>query len=126
MSDTVKDSNYKIEQEDGDGFIQIADEVIASIVGLAVTEVEGVSKLGGGITRDIVAMLGINNVSTGVTVLFENKELRVDISVEIKYGFNILEVSKNIQEKVKQSLLTMTGIECKEINVRVSGIDFSE
>ena len=44
----------------------------------------------------------------------------------IKFGYNIVEVSKAIQEKVKQSLLTMTGLECSIVNVRVSGIDFKE
>ena len=129
VADTNKDYKYTLSEDSGEGIIQVADDVVSSIVGLAVTEVEGVSKLTGGISREIIAMLGKNNLSKGIVVTYENEnkeKIKVDVSVEIKFGYNIVEVSKNIQEKVKQSLLTMTGIECSTINVKVSGIDFSE
>ena len=114
--------NLETNELDNGGIIQIADDVVSSIVGLACTEVEGVAKLSVGITRDIVAKLGKNNLSKGI----EDKKLNVNISVIIKFGYNIVEVSKEIQEKVKQTLLTMTGMECNVINVKVSAIDFSE
>ena len=109
------------------GIIQIADDVVASIVGLAVTEVDGVSKLTGNITREIVAKLGKNNLSKGVVVEYdEDQKAKIDVSVEVKFGYNIMDVSKEIQDRVKQTLQTMTGIETSVINVRVSGIDFKE
>ena len=119
--------NLETNELDNGGIIQIADDVVSSIVGLACTEVEGVAKLSGGITRDIVAKLGKNNLSKGIVVDYsEDKKLNVNISVIIKFGYNIVEVSKEIQDKVKQTLLTMTGMECNVINVKVSAIDFSE
>ncbi len=124
-----KEYKYTLSENSDEGIIQIADDVVSSIVGLAVTEVEGVSKLTGDISREIIAMLGKNNLSKGIVVTYgegDQNTVKVDVSVQIKFGYNIVEVSKNIQEKVKQSLLTMTGIECSTINVRVSGIDFSE
>ena len=126
MADTNKDNKYPLNEETGEGIIKIADDVVSSIVGLAVTEVDGVSKLTGGITREIIAMLGKNSLSKGITVTFEEGKALVDVSVEVKFGYNIVEVSKNIQEKVRQSLQTMTGIQCSRVNVKVSGIDFSE
>ena len=113
------------------GVVQIADDVVSSIVGLAVTEVDGVAKLTGNITRDLVAKLGKKNLSKGVFVAFEEDEegkkvVKVNTSVEIKFGYNIMDVSKNIQEKVKTTLLTMTGLECSVVNVKVSGIDFGD
>ena len=125
----MSESNINLETNelDNGGIIQIADDVVSSIVGLACTEVEGVAKLSGGITRDIVAKLGKNNLSKGIVVDYsEDKKLNVNISVIIKFGYNIVEVSKEIQEKVKQTLLTMTGMECNVINVKASAIDFSE
>ncbi|MBO4864466.1 MAG: Asp23/Gls24 family envelope stress response protein [Eubacterium sp.] len=126
MAEAVKDSKYTISEENGDEIIQIADDVVSSIVGLAVTEVDGVSKLTGDITREIISKLGKNNLSKGIRVTYGEDSVSVDVSVEIKYGYNIVEVSKNIQEKVKQSLLTMTGLECSVVNVKVSSIDFKE
>lgn len=125
MAENVKDNKYTIEG-DGAGFIQIADDVVSSIVGLACTEVEGVARLTGNITRDLVAKLGKNNLSKGIIVQYEDDKVKVDVSVEVKFGYNIVDVSKEIQEKVKTTLLTMTGLECSVINVKVSGIDFAE
>ncbi len=105
--------------------IHIADDVVSSIAGLAVTEVDGVSKLTGDITRDIIAKLGKNNLSNGIKIEKEDELLIVNVSVEVKFGYNIMDVSREIQEKVRQTILTMTGLECKTVNVRVSGIDFS-
>ena len=125
MSEKEKDTNILIDEESA-GVIKIADDVIASIVGLAVTEVDGVSKLTGGVSRDIIAKLGKNSLANGVRVLIEGKLIKVDISIVVKFGYNILEVSREIQEKVKSTLLTMTGLECKSVNVRVSNVDFGE
>jgi uncharacterized alkaline shock family protein YloU len=127
MAEVVKDTDITINDETDTGIIQIADDVVSSIVGLACTEVDGVSKLTGGITRDIISKLGKNNLSNGIKVIYqEDNSVIVDVSVEVKFGFNIVEVSKAIQEKVKQSLLTMTALRCDTVNVRVSSIDFSE
>ena len=122
----INENIQTVENEDT-GIIQIADDVVASIVGLAVTEVDGVSKLTGNITREIVAKLGKNNLSKGVVVEYdEDQKAKIDVSVEVKFGYNIMDVSKEIQDRVIQTLQTMTGIETAVINVRVSGIDFKE
>ena len=114
-------------EENSAGIIKIADDVVSSIVGLACTEVDGVAKLTGGITRDIIAKLGKNNLSNGIRVEYgEDDTVKVDVSVEVKFGYNIVEVSKAVQEKVMSSLLTMTGLTCNVVNVKVSSIDFSE
>jgi Uncharacterized protein conserved in bacteria len=127
MADTIKDNRFTIDEDGSSGYIQIADDVVSSIIGLAVTEVDGVSKLTGDITRDLVAKLGKNSLSKGVRVIFDDEEnLKVYVSIEIKFGYNIVDVSRAIQEKVKQSLLTMTGLECSTVNVKISSIDFSE
>ena len=126
MADS-KVSKYKVCEEGEPGFIQIADEVVSSIVGLACTEVDGVSKLTGGVTRDIAAKFGVNSMSNGIKVEYlEDNSVKVDVSVEVKFGFNLIDVSKAIQKNVTQSLLTMTGLTCSSVNVRVSSIDFAE
>ena len=124
MAENVKDNKYTIEDE-GSGFIQIADDVVSSIVGLACTEVEGVARLTGGITRDIVAKLGKNNLSKGIIVQYEEDKVKVDVSVEVKFGYNIVEVSKEIQDKIKTTVENMTGLEVTDIGVKISGIKVS-
>ena len=77
MADSKKDSKetkYTIAENGGKGIVQIADDVVTSIVGLAVTEVDGVARLTGDITRDLVAKLGKKNLAKGIRVAFDDNE----------------------------------------------------
>ena len=104
------------------GNISIADGVVASIAGIAAIEVEGVSKLTGNISKDIVSKLGKKNLANGVKIEIVDGVVVADISVEINYGTSIKKVSEEIQVKVKQAIETMTGLSVGIVNVVVSGI----
>ena len=104
------------------GDIQIADEVIAIIAALAATEVEGVAKMYGNITNELVSKLGMKNLSKGVKVLVTPQDVKVDLSLELKYGYSVLEVSSKVQEKVKQAIETMTGLTVSMVRVRIAGV----
>ena len=119
----LNDEKFTVNAE-GAGIIEIADDVVSSIVGLAVTEVDGVAQLSGYITRDLIAKLGKKTLSKGIRISYEEKSVLVDVALVIKFGFNIVEVSKNVQEKVKTTLETMTGLTCRQVNVKIAGIDF--
>lgn len=80
------------------GDIQIADEVIAIIAGLAATEVEGVAKMYGNITNELVSKLGMRNLSKGVKVLVTPDHVKVDLSLELKYGYSVMKVSEKVGE----------------------------
>ncbi len=121
-----KKSNLTLQDDDGIGFIRIADDVVSNIAGLAVTEVDGVARLAGNIPNELISKLGKKNLSKGIRVVYAEDHFTVDVSVVVKFGYNIVEVSKAIQDKVKQALYTMTGLTASKVNVRVSGIDFSE
>ena len=104
------------------GNISIADGVVASIAGIAAIEVEGVSKLTGNISKDIVSKLGKKNLANGVKIEIVDGVVVADISVEINYGTSIKKVSEEVQVKVKQAIETMTGLSVGIVNVVVSGI----
>ena len=54
------------------GQVQIADEVVAIIAGLAATEVEGVASMAGNITNELVSKLGKKSLSKGIRVKVED------------------------------------------------------
>ena len=112
---------YKIQDLGGIGEVQIADEVVAIIAGLAATEVNGVASMAGNITNELVSKLGMKNLSRGVkvTVLV----VTVDLNLNIEYGKNILETSKKVQEKVKSSIENMTGLEVADVNIHIASVD---
>ena len=118
-----KRTTYKIQDLGGIGEVQIADEVVAIIAGLAATEVEGVASMAGNITNELVSMLGMKNLSKGVKVTILENVVTVDLNLYIEYGRSIIDVSKKVQEKVKSSLENMTGLEVADVNIHIAGVD---
>ena len=108
------------------GEVQIADDVVAIIAGLAATEVEGVSSMAGNITKEIIGKLGMKNLSKGVKVSLGEDSVTVDLSINISYGYKVPVVSANVQEKVKAAIINMTGLRVKEVNVRIAGVAVTE
>ena len=104
------------------GDIKISDSVVASIAGLAASEIEGVDSLSGNLTNEIVAKFGIKNNSKGVKLEINQGSVIADIYVSVIYGFSIPDVSAKVQEKVKQAIESMTGLTVVGVNVRVVGI----
>ena len=116
MSEFLNDENVKY------GTVKIANEVVAIIAGLAATEIDGVAGMSGGITGGITELLGMKNLSKGVKVEVGEKEAAIDIFIVVKYGFKISEVASSVQQKVKDTVETMTGLDAVEINVHVEGV----
>ena len=111
-------------KEDGLGEVQIAEEVITIIAGLAATEVEGGGSMGGNITKELVSRLGMKNLSKGVRVeVTEEGKIEVFVTINIAYGYAIPAVSGNVQEKVKAAIENMTGLEVSGVNVRIADVD---
>ena len=105
------------------GSIQISEDVVASVTGMAVLEVEGVCGLSSTIGTDIAEMLGMKTLSKGVRLSStESGALRIDCDVVAKFGQNIFELAKNVQENVKSSVESVTGLTVGEVNVTVCGI----
>ena len=123
MAESGKTFNIKSDQP---GEVKIADEVVAIIAGLATTEVEGVSSMAGNITNEIVSRLGMKSLSKGIQVEVSDNEVMVDVAINIAYGYSIPDVSTKVQEKVKTTIESMTGLEVAKINVRIASVDMGE
>ena len=123
MGKEENQNGYMIPGEEGFGQVQIADEVVAIIAGLAATEVEGVASMAGNITNELVSKLGMKNLSKGVRVTILEGVVTVDLSLNIEYGRNILETSKKVQEKVKSAIENMTGLEVADVNIHIASVD---
>lgn len=108
------------------GEVQIADDVVAIIAGLAATEVEGVAAMYGNITNELVSKLGMKNLSKGVKAEVSEEGVSIDLTLNIKFGYNIKDVSIKVQEKVKSAIETMTGLEVLEVNIRVANISIEQ
>ena len=108
------------------GEVKIADEVVAIIAGLAATEVSGVDSMAGNITNELVGKLGMKNLSKGVKVDVTEEHVSVDLSLNMKYGYNIPKVSEMVQEKVKSAIENMTGLTVLDVNIKIAGVNLAE
>ena len=112
--------NHTVYNIEDVGQVQIADEVVAVIAGLAATEVEGVAKMSGNITNEIVSKLGMKKLSKGVKVTITGTQVDVTLNLVLSYGVSI--PSQEVQDKVKSAIETMTGLTVSEVNIRIAGI----
>lgn len=104
--------------------IKISDDVIAVIAGVAVSEVSGVAEMSGGFAGGISEVLsGKKNLSKGIKVESGEKETKIDVNIIVEYGVRIPDVAFEIQNKVKASVESMTGLKVVEVNVHVQGVN---
>lgn len=111
-------------KEDDTNEVKIADEVVAIIAGVAVSEVPGVYEMAGGFAGGISEVLsGKKNLAKGIKVEVEGKETKVDVNIIVEYGVRIPDVAFEIQNRVKKAVETMTGLKVSEVNVHVQGVN---
>ena len=114
---------YTMETSSEIGEVKIADDVVATIAGLAATEVEGVASMQGNLTNEIVGKLGVRNLSKGVKIELLEGKVHAELSVMMKYGYSIPKTCRMIQEKVKNGIENMTGLGVESVNIRIVGVD---
>ncbi len=119
-------TSFTLNEDENIGEVQIADEVVAVIAGLAAMDVKGVASLTGGATRETVDKQGMKSVSKGVKVEVVDGVVTVMLSLNLMYGYNIGDVTEKVQNKVKSTVENMTGLEVADVNIRVSGVEVSE
>lgn len=107
--------------------LTISEEVISIIAGLAAAEVEGVSGMTLGFVDGINQMLGNNKKYTkGVKIELDGNDVTIDLYVIVKYGVKIPDVAFSIQNSVKNSVESMTGLNVKAVNINVQGVTFDK
>ena len=116
------EKNIQIERNNSFGDVVIADEVLAIIAGIAATEVEGVHSMDGGWSGQFISKLGIKDLARGVKVQVREGEVKVDLSLNMEYGYAIPKVSDLVQDRVSASINNMTGLTVSEVNIRISGV----
>lgn len=119
----MAESKQYITQKQENGSVMISEDVIATIVALAVGEVEGVAGLSMKPGADIADMIGKKNWGKGIKITIgDDDQLNVDCNVNIFYGQSVVDVAKAVQVKVTEALESTTGVKVIGVNVNVCGI----
>ena len=119
-------NTYTIQNDASLGEVNIADEVVAIIAALAATEVDGVASMAGNITNELISRLGMKNLSKGVKVDVLEGVVTVSLALNLKYNYSIMDVSAKVQERVKNAVENMTGLEVADVNIRVAGVEMEK
>ena len=109
------------------GRIEVADEVVEKVAGLACMEVEGVADLGGDIERALESVrerIGIGNKrgDQGIKSKINGREVSIDVTIMIEYGHVVMEVARNVKNNVASQTSRMLGLKVVEVNVTVDDV----
>ncbi len=105
------------------GSVNISNDVVSIVASLAASSVKGVSGMVSSMSGGIAELLGKKNMSKGVKVSVNDKDVTLNLSIIVEYGAKIPDVAWEIQEKVKSEVEAMTGLNVVAVNVSVEGVN---
>ncbi len=107
--------------------LNISEDVIGIIAGLAASEVDGIAGMTLGFVDGINQIFGNNKkYAKGVKISLEGKKVNIDLYVNVKYGVRIPDVAWAAQTAVKAAVENMTGLDVIAVNINVQGIIFDK
>ena len=106
--------------------VQISNQVVAKIAGTAALETPGIAAMSGGLSEGWAKRLSGRNVQKGVTVEVGQLETAIDLRIIVLYQTPIHEVSRILQQNVREAVESMTGLKVVEVNVKVEGVSFKD
>ena len=106
------------------GIVKISDEVVSVIAGIAAEEIDGIIELPQGVGNNISQILKgkKNNLGKSVKVTLVEDKAVIDLSVAVEYGVKIPDVVNSVQENVKKTVETITGLSVEAVNISVQNI----
>ena len=106
-----------ITQAQEHGNVLISEDVIATIVEHALTEIEGVVKGG-------AEVVGKKSWGKGVRITVgEDNSLTLGCNIIVSYGESVINVAKNVQETITTAVESVTGVTVADVHVNVCGIE---
>jgi uncharacterized alkaline shock family protein YloU len=98
--------------------VRITNEVITKIAGTAASEAEGALR------PSVLAKsrAARKRLAKCTSVVVKNKTVTITLAIAVRMGTKIHEVAKDVQQRVKTAIETMTGLSVAEVNITVSAI----
>lgn len=119
----MAEKNEYFTQNLENGTLMISEDVVASAAAASVLEVEGVCGLSSSISTDIAEILGMKKMARGVRLTaVEDGTVGIECDVVAKFGQSVFSLAKTVQDAVKTSVESMTGLSVTQVNVNICGI----
>ncbi len=107
------------------GRIEVAPDVLVTIVHYATLRVEGISKMAS-VPTDAGHFFRRNTRHDGVSLVLADDKVSFDIYVTMNPDVNIMETSQKLQTAVSEAIDTMVGIPVQAINVHVEDVIYPQ
>ncbi len=114
--------NVDVDLENG-GTIKYANEVIATIAGVAAGEVDGIAGMA---TSGGLSLGRKSGITRGIKIEVAGEDVGVEIYIVVEYGSPIQKVASEVQENVRKAIETMTGLHVVNVDVHVQGVSFEK
>lgn len=121
------EKNVNKENQEADlGNISVSKDVVAIIVAMEAIKVKGVVGLTAGRKGTIAPLLDKDNLSKGIEVSMNQKEVGITISLVADYTVGIYQTAKETQKNVKKAIETMAGLKVSKVDINVLDVKFKE
>lgn len=108
------------------GSVRVANEVIASIAGMAAREVDGVAALDEASARHFGDWIKRDTAHRGVRVLLDpERKIHLEVFLTVDATSVLVDVAERVQDNVIDVVNRMLALEVAEVNVFVSSIAFA-
>ena len=119
----MADNKQYIVQNQENGSVMISEDVIATIVEQAVSEVEGIVGLNAKPGADIAELIGKKAWGKGMKIaIAEDDTVSIDCNLTIAYGTSVVNAAAAVQESIRNAVESMAGVTVTAVNVNVCGI----
>lgn len=103
------------------GSVRIATDVVPLIAALAAQDVEGVAPIQD--KKNSSLKINTRRTTKGIKVDIKGKKVKIDMSIGIIFGYQVPEISSQVQSSVKTAIETMTNLEVTDVNVRIVSVN---
>ncbi|MFH1776208.1 MAG: Asp23/Gls24 family envelope stress response protein [Candidatus Omnitrophota bacterium] len=104
------------------GIIKINNDVVATLARIAACEVDGVVKVVGNFTDTVIEFITRKQVIRGIKVEISESEVKISMSIIVKYGTNLAEAAVKVQEKIKDAIENSIGLSVVEVDVNIQDL----
>lgn len=109
------------------GELLFDDKVVQKIIGIALSEIDGLLTIDGGFFSNIAdKLINRDNLTSGIGVEVGKKQVAVDIAVVVEYGKDVTKIFDLIKKIIVHQVKKITGLDVVEVNVTVVDIKTKE
>jgi uncharacterized alkaline shock family protein YloU len=104
------------------GKTTIAPDVLLAIARLTTLGIKGVHRMAP--VQGGVSWISKRHQADGIRIEIEDNRVYAEIYVILENGFNVREVSRNIQSEIARSITEMVGMDVGRVNIHIENIHY--